>query len=53
MIQLWSKRWSTARGWEWKLERKCSMEDSQEWLRVFKKGEPEVEFKLSNKKPKN
>lgn len=52
MIKLWSKRWSTARGWHWKLERECELANSQEWLAVFRMSEPDIEFKLSKIKPK-
>ncbi|MCK9530444.1 MAG: hypothetical protein M0R77_07775 [Gammaproteobacteria bacterium] len=51
-INLYSKRWSVARGLHWQLERECSKENAQAWLAVFQKDEPEIEFKLSKKKPK-
>jgi hypothetical protein len=49
---LWSKRFSTAQGWHWKLERLCNHENAEQWLSVFSKHESEVEFKLSDKKPR-
>ena len=50
--KLWSYRWSFAHGWKWQLERECNIETSSQWLEVFKKDDPSIEFKLSNKKPK-
>lgn len=52
ITNLWSKRWNPARGHHWKLERECSIENSFAWLEVFQKDEPDVEFKLSEKKPR-
>ena len=52
MIALYSKRWSVAKGWHWKHERNCEESTSSAWLDVFQQDEPEVEFVLSNKKPK-
>ncbi len=52
MINLWSKRWNPAKGSHWKLERECSLENAEAWLKVFLKDEPDVIFRLSKKKPK-
>lgn len=51
-MRLWSKRWSTARGWHWVLERECSKENASAWLAVFQKDEPGVEFILASRRPK-
>lgn len=50
---LWSLRFSTAKGWHWKLERECSLKNAPEWYIVFTMDEPDVHFKLQQKKPKN
>lgn len=55
MLKLWSKRWSTARGWRWEIDRDLNAECPEEckaWLAVFQKDEPGIEFKMSVKKPK-
>ena len=49
---LWSKRYSHARGWHWKFERECYPNTANAWLGVFQQDEPDVEFVLSIKKPK-
>lgn len=49
---IWSYRHTVARGYDWKLERECHVSESVEWLNIFKKDEPNVQFILSNKKPK-
>lgn len=51
-ITLWSKRYTFARGWHWKLERECDETTKEQWLKVFQESEPNIEFKLSNRKPK-
>lgn len=51
-LYLWSKRWSTARGEHWIIERLCEPATAEQWLEVFQKDEPTVEFKLSYKRPK-
>lgn len=53
MINLYSYRFSTARGWHWKLERECLESTSKEWLEVFEKSEPDILFRLATKKPRN
>lgn len=52
MLNLWSKRWSTAKGWHWKLERDCLPENKDAWLDVFQKDEPTIEFKVCLNRPK-
>jgi hypothetical protein len=52
MLNLYSKRFSTARGWYWKLERDTLPENAKAWLAVFQKDEPEIEFKVAAKTPK-
>ena len=51
-ISLWSYRWSFSHGWHWKYERTCHIDTSNQWLEVFKKDEPTIQFKLSKKKPR-
>lgn len=52
MIGLYSLRWSIARGAFWKKERDCIEITSKEWLKIFQRDEPNVEFLLSEKMPK-
>lgn len=52
MLNLWSKRWSTAKGWHWKLERDCLPENKDAWLDVSQKDEPTIEFKVRLNRPK-
>lgn len=52
MIKLWSLRNSIARGAHWVNERDCALATANEWLAVFRKGEPEVTFVLAYSKPK-
>lgn len=49
---IWSKRYSHARGWYWKHERECFLTSASDWLDVFMLDEPDVEFVISVKKPK-
>ena len=49
---LYSKRFTPARGWHWELERGCNISTANDWLEVFQKDEPTVEFKISKKTPK-
>ena len=49
---LYSKRFTIARGWHWKLERECLEENAKSWLEVFQKDEPSITFKISKKTPK-
>lgn len=49
---LWSKRWTVARGWVWKQERVCEIESALQWHEIYCQDEPDVTFKLSEKKPK-
>jgi hypothetical protein len=51
-LSLWSRRFSVARGWEWKIERGITPENANEWLRAFRKDEPGIEFKVSRSRPK-
>lgn len=50
-ISLWSLRQSIAWGWYWRKERDCQESTANDWLRVFRKDEPEIEFKLAKKCP--
>jgi len=52
MIKLWSKRFDSAYGWRWHIERECCSETAKQWLDVFSKDEPHIEFKLSVNKPR-
>lgn len=52
MLNIYSKRWSTAKGWYWKLERDTLPENADAWLAVFQKEEPSIEFVVSAKMPK-
>jgi len=52
MIKLWSLRNSIARGEHWVCERECLEATCNEWLAVFRKSEPEVNFVLATKRPK-
>lgn len=49
---LWSKRWSTAKGWHWKFERMVNIENAQDYVKAFSKLEPEITFSISKRKPK-
>jgi hypothetical protein len=51
-LYLWSKRFSTAQGHHWKIERECLQETAQQWLEVFQKDEPDVKFVISSNKPR-
>lgn len=51
-VNLYSKRFSISRGWHWKLERVCNKDVASNWLKVFTKDEPMIEFKLATKQPK-
>ena len=52
MLYLYSKRFSTARGWHWRQERDTLPENAEGWLLVFRKDEPEVLFVVAAKPPK-
>lgn len=54
MYKLWSLRNTIARGNHWVLERECTEENVQEWLKVFRDDEPNVIFVAvkGNRKPK-
>lgn len=52
MINLWSKRHSIACGLHWKLERTCDPVTAGEWLALFQRDEPDVQFVLSERKPR-
>ncbi len=49
---LWSKRFSPARGWHWRQERDCLPNTASQWLDIFQRDEPGVEFILSDEKPR-
>jgi hypothetical protein len=51
MINLYSRRFSIFRGWQWKHERICTNETANTWLIIFERDEPDIEFKLSVDKP--
>jgi hypothetical protein len=51
MINLWSERWSVARGRHWVLERECADATANEWLAVFRNSEPGIRFVLAVRKP--
>ena len=51
-LYLWAKRYSTAWGWHWVIQREVMTETADSWLNVFRKDEPSIEFLVSNKKPK-
>ena len=50
-MKLWSLRWSTARGYTWKMERSVLPDTADKWLALFKNDEPSVQFALSDKRP--
>lgn len=52
LTKLWSRRWSVSRGHHWQFERSCEVATAGDWLRVFRQDEPDVEFILSPKKPR-
>lgn len=52
IIGLFSKRFSVAKGWHWRIERVCEADSSEKWLKIFSEDEPGIEFKLSKKLPK-
>lgn len=49
LIPLW--RYNPTTGY-WEVARQCSAINSQHWLYVFQRDEPNVRFVLSRKKPK-
>jgi hypothetical protein len=51
-MNLYSLRWTTARGWRWKFERECDPDKAEQWLEFFKKDCPSIDFILSEKEPK-
>lgn len=51
-IGLWSLRHSVAWGWGWRLERTCLQSSADEWLRAFRKDEPEVTFVVAQRAPR-
>lgn len=50
--RIWSKRDSVAKGLHWQHERDCLDETAEQWISLFKKDEPTVEFVFSDKRPK-
>jgi hypothetical protein len=51
-ISLWGLRHTFAWGWRWKKERDCYITTADEWLALFRKDEPLIQFILAKKKPK-
>jgi len=49
---LWSKRYSVARGWYWKYERDVTDFSADGWVEIYEKDEPNVEFRVSVQKPR-
>lgn len=49
-MKLWSKRMSVAYGWMWKHERDVTAETMLEWLLIFRKDEPGIDFVLTDGK---
>lgn len=49
---LWAKRWNVAHGVTWSKERSVTPDTAENWLAIFQKDEPEIEFRLSDKKPR-
>jgi hypothetical protein len=49
---LWAIRFSPVRGWQVIRERDCDAKNAQLYLDVFQSDEPQVAFKVSDKKPK-
>lgn len=50
-MKIYSKRFSPARGNHWVVERDCTEETAQEWLKIFRDDEPAVLFLASNRMP--
>jgi len=51
-LTLWSLRTNAARGNHFVAERQVTEENAQEWLAVFRKDEPNVQFLATPRKPK-
>lgn len=50
MAAIYSKRWSTARGWSVVKERECLAEDAASWLAMFEGDEPSVTFVVGDER---
>lgn len=49
---IYSARWTAAKGWHWNKERECENGTVTQWLDIFRKDEPNVEFVSGKKAPK-
>ena len=52
LMKLYSYRWSVAYGNHWKIEREVSDDTANDWLKVFQRDEPAVDFVVSKRKPR-
>lgn len=52
MLKLWAKRFDSAYGWRWHLCRDVDASNGAQWLAVFQKDEPKIEFVISATKPR-
>ena len=52
-LKIWAKRFTVARGWMWLACREVSPHEADQWLVVFQRDEPEIEFRLSYGQPTN
>jgi len=50
-LWLWSRRFTTAKGWHWKKERACTDKTGHLWAAIFKQDEPEITFVVSEQMP--
>lgn len=50
-LSLWSRRHSAARGYHWRQEREVTEATAQDWLDIFEKDEPGVQFVVSAHRP--
>jgi hypothetical protein len=51
MTAIWAWRFSVSRGWQWIRERDCDEESAAQWLAVFQRDEPGIEFRVATRKP--
>lgn len=49
-MNIYSKRYSVAKGNHWVIEREVKEEDAQAWLNIFREDEPSIIFIACNKK---
>ncbi len=52
-VYLWSHRWSPSRGWRWVRERPVIDATAADWLEVYTRDEPGVEFVISRLVPRS